>query len=302
MIIMQISIGYQYNRGGAAAGPALSPLLSHHHVISYPRMYYLGVLALCYLKRLGTTNQELAETNVAKLYDVCGPLPFGSIENAITAVLSTDPGKYSIPENNNNLQSVLYRIAWMPMNLFIGPSSAIRIDDPSQNNDKLPEKMPKPQKKALNQIISGLCQYSHSHIPNGSGARGSVRFDNEADFNRLMNIFFGNIDGRLNCYDSKISDWLIASTARANSSSSQYYYYRILFYNGKKAESLISGYRNQRQLFCGKFAVKEASDKQIVDGKNFKILAKGPEYMSGIVNNLEDAYYRNEDKAIQGYL
>ncbi len=300
---MKISIHYQYNRGGSAPGPALKPSLSHHHVISYPRMYYMGVLALCYLKHLDTTNQALAGTYEDKLYDVCKNLPAGSIRNAIAGVLSTDSGQYHIPENNNNLQLVLYNIAWMPMNLFIGPSSKIRIDDPSQNTDKLPENMPQRQKSALSPIISGIGQYSRSYIPNGSGARGTVCFDNEADFNQLMNIFFGKIDGSINCYDSKISDWLIASDGSANSSSGRYNYYSISFYRGDPAKTkrLISRYMDQRQLCWGKFAVKEASSR-IVDGKKFKILEKGSEYMSGIVNKLDSEDRRDQNQAIQGYL
>ncbi len=300
---MKISIKYYYNRGGSAPGPALKPSLSHHHVISYPRMYYLGVLALCYLKRLDTTNQASIETYEDKLYDVCKNLPAGSIRNAIARVLSDGLGHYDIPEDRNNLLPVLYNIAWMPMNLFIGPSSKIRIDDPSQNYDKLPKKMPERQKSALSNIISGIGQYSRSYIPNGSGARGTVCFDNEADFNQLMDIFFEKIDGSINCYDSKISDWLIASDGSANSSSGRYNYYPISFYRGDPAKTkrLISRYMDQRQLCWGKFAVREASSR-IVDGRKFKILEKGSEYMSGIVNTLDPEDFRNQDQAIQGYL
>ncbi len=299
---MKISIEYYYNRGGNAPGPALTPYLSHHHVISYPRMYYLGVLALCYLKRMGTKNKTLVEAKEKKLSMACN-LAVSSIRNAIAEILPGDPGQYKISEDRNNLLSVLYNIAWMPMNLFIGPSSKIRIDDPSQNYDKLPEKMPPQQKSALSAIISGISEHSRSYIPNVSGACGTVCFDNEAYFNELVNIFFNNINGTIKCYDSKISDWLIASDGSANSSPGRYNYYRISFYRGDPARvgRLISRYRNQRQLCYGKFAVREASSR-IVDGRKFKILEKGSEYMSGIVNTLDPEDFRDQDQAIQGYL
>ncbi len=295
---MKISIEYFYDRGGSAPGPALTPYLSHHHVISYPRMYYLGVLALCYLKRLGTKNKALIRDYKVKLSGACN-IAAASIDNAIAEVLPGDPGQYIISEDRNNLLPVLYNIAWMPMNLFIGPSSKIRIDDPSQNYDKLPEKMPERQKSALSAIISGISEYSRSHIPNNSKTRGTVCCDNEAYFNKLVNIFFENINGTIKCYDSKISDWLIASDGSANSSPGQYNYYPISFYTGKSAERLISEYGNQ--LRYGKFAVREAS-RRIVDGRKFKILKKGSEYMSGIVNTLDHEDFRDQDQAIQGYL
>lgn len=298
---MRISIHYLYNRRGSAAGVALSSHLSHHHVISYPRMYYLGVLSLCYLKSIGAANPAAMAAKVWTLSDACH-FPAVSITNAVNAVISDGAGNYRLPEDNNDIQSALCRIAWMPMNLFIGPSSTIRIDDPSQNNDKLPERMPQRQKDALNQIISALNLYSHSNIPNTSEERGFVGFDNEAAFNQLMDIFFRNINGEITCYDSKISDWLIASTASANSSSSRYQYYPILFYGGARAEALLSNYRNKRQLLSGKFAVKERNNQQIVTGKNFKVLATEAEDVLGIVNNLDEAYRRDADKVIRDFL
>lgn len=301
---MRISVSYYYYRGGSAAGPALSSSLSHHHVISYPRMYYLGVLSLCYLKRLRATGKNAANAKMRILSDACR-ISVSTILDAVNAVINTDPGIFSIPEGNNDIRNTLCRIAWMPGNLFIGPASGIRADDPSQNNDKLPVGMPNTQKTMLNQIIVGLNQYSHSYIPHVSGAggqRNAVAFDNAANFNKLMEIFFNNISGTLNCYDSKISDWLIAVNNNRRNSHNNYNYYNILFYTGGRAQSLISTYRNQRQLVAGKFAVKETSHRNVIADKNFKVLSKDADYVYGIVNNLDDAYREHQNDRIQDYL
>lgn len=68
---MPISIRYVYNRIGTAAGPPLSALLSHHHVISYPYMYYLGVVTLCYLNKLENVSRGSAQPKIEQLNGAC---------------------------------------------------------------------------------------------------------------------------------------------------------------------------------------------------------------------------------------
>lgn len=257
-------------------------------------MYYLGVLSLCYLKKLKAADESAANTKMQILFDAC-QCPGLSIANAVNAVINIAPGSFSIPEGNNDIQPTLYKIAWMPQNLFIGPAGKIRSDDPSQNNDKLPIGMPNAQKTNINQIIAGLNQYSHSNIPHVSGTggqRNAVAFDNEADFNKLMDIFFHNISGHINCYDSKISDWLISVDNRHN--------YNILFYTGRQSEALTSEY--QRQLVSGKFTVKKASHRNVIDDKTFKVLSKDIDSVYGIINNLDEACRQHQNDRIQDYL
>ena len=296
---MRISISYYYYRGGTAAGPALSSFLSHHHVISYPRMYYLGVLSLCYLKKLRATNESAANAKIQTLLSACR-IPNLPIANAVTAVSNTEPDSFNIPEGNNNIQNTLYGIAWMPQNLFIGPAGKIRSDDPSQNNDKLPPGMPDAQKRNINQIIAGLNQYSHSNIPHVCGAggqRNAVAFDNESDFNKLVELFFDNIGGTFGCYDSKISDWLIGVN-----SSSRINYYNILFSTSARAAQEAENLRQKRTLVAGKFAVKSSSIKNIDSKKCFKALSKDADYVYGSLNNLDQECRDQQSRCIQSFL
>ncbi|MBD5470809.1 MAG: hypothetical protein HDR19_06800 [Lachnospiraceae bacterium] len=296
---MRVSISYYYYRGGTAAGPALSNFLSHHHVISYPRMYYLGVLSLCYLKKLKTTNESAANAKMQTLLNACR-IPNLPVANAVNAVSNTEPDRFNIPEGNNNIQNTLYGIAWMPQNLFIGPAGKIRLDDPSQNNDKLPIGMPNAQKRNINQIITGLNLYSHSNIPHVCGAGGqtnAVAFDNEADFNRLVELFFDNIGGTCGCYDSKISDWLIGVN-----NNSRINYYNILFSTSARAAQEAENLRQKRTLVTGKFAVKSNSIKNIDSKKCFKALSKDADYVYGSLNNLEQECRDQQSRCIQSFL
>lgn len=261
---MEISISYYYHRGEKNRND-LSPSISRHHVISYPRMYYLGVLALCYLK----SQPEIVSEKVKLLKDVCGNQNL-NIEEALKHVNNCVEGKFSIPSDVPIVQEVLNEIAWMPMNLFTGPSGNFRIDDPSQRNESLPEKMSDEQKGALKKIIGGLKEYSHSFIPHIEGEGGStksVHFDNENQFNDLAKLFLENIksDKPLSCYDSELSDWRIG-TKYCKGEDGCYYcgrkinYYEFYFANqNQKTEEILCEKRNNRLLLFGKFALMDPS-------------------------------------------
>ena len=278
---MPISIRYVYNRIGTAAGPPLSALLSHHHVISYPYMYYLGVAALCYFKKMEVDSPGSAQPMIEKLNRACQKTGL-NFTAALNGIVYDGIRLFRLPEDNTDIRNALAAIAWMPMNLFIGPCCNLRCDDPSQGMEKLPEGMPYNQKIALNNIITAIRHYNSSAIPHTAGAGGatnSVTFERDTDFSNLMKVFFENISGNIRCYDSKISDWLIAYNSK---------YYKIFFYTGKNAEQLSDEYSHKKLLFEGKFLVKNEPKTRPEDNQTFKVIVKNTEKILGIITPSSD--------------
>lgn len=287
---MPISIRYVYNRIGTAAGPPLSALLSHHHVISYPYMYYLGVVTLCYLNKLENVSRGSAQPKIEQLNRACQRSGL-NFRAAINSIVNEDNTNFRL-NNNDDLNNALAAIAWMPMNLFIGPCGKLRCDDPSQGMDKFPEGMPHNQKTAINNIDNAIKNYNRSAIPHTAGAGGathSVTLQNDADFSNLVTVFFNNISGTIRCYDSKISDWLIACGSR---------YYKIFFFTGQNPENDINEFRLRGELHEGKFLVKDGRTRP-EDNNKFKIYEKNIDKISGIIRPSPDT---QQSHTIKDYL
>lgn len=164
---MDISITYTYQRGGNANDRRVYHNISHHHVISYPRMYELGALALCYLDRLERNDIDI-NARVELLAGI-NSLTTARVMSAVHAViLLEDTGRiiYHLPSYRSEIHACLSEIAWLPMNLFTGPKGDFRSDDPSQRYDSFPPNMPRKQRDAIQNIINGILKYCTSRIPN----------------------------------------------------------------------------------------------------------------------------------------
>jgi len=233
---MPYSLNYTYRRLGAAPGGVLNNRLSNHHVISYPRMYFLGIAALARAK------------NDIKYRSILTPLLGHGINmNAVLDAVKCDGKKFSYGDNNPLINQVLYAIAWKPINLFIGPSGTFRTDDPSQKYDKLPNGMPKDRQEALNSLMSCIKTNMKSVIPNSEGDGGVNKAVNmtDAEFNAVTESFIKNIKNVLAAYSSKVSDWVINS-GTVN--------YKVSFDDVIRANKTKSGQE-------GKFAILDATNK-----------------------------------------
>lgn len=283
---MKISISYEYNRGGACKTSAgrrgpLPAHMSHHHIIAYPRMYFLGVLSLVYLKKQNNMQQVKFLERVAKIDN-----------NVISSCLkSVEKNKslWSVPTHDNAVNESLYRIAWMPMNLFIGPSAKFRLDDPDQGNDEMPISMRENRRKNIERIEDGLRKYVKQEIPLNSGTSECITFNNEKHFDDLMKIFFGNINDSFDCYDSKVSDWYIEVIENRKSSKG-----RVDKYYISKNASLPEKNTNKKNILSAKFGlIGEENKKVLVPGKRFGILSKGDTSVNGVIKS-EDGTYDTE--------
>lgn len=102
-------------------------------------------------------------------------------------------------------------------------------------------------------------------------------------------MFFNNISGTIRCYDSKISDWLIACGSR---------YYKIFFFTGQNPENDINEFRLRGELLEGKFLVKDGRTRP-EDNNKFKIYEKNADKISGIIRPSPDT---QQSHTIKDYL
>lgn len=295
---MRISISYYYERGGNAAGGLASNRLSHHHVIAYPYMYYLGVISLCYLRHLRDAGDASYESSKQKLFDACHA-PNLNLDMAVDRIVCTlDRGvKHFSLSRGAQIDEVLTKVAWMPMNLFTGPCGEIRADDPGQGYDTMPEGMRRNQKEKLEGIISAIKTYNHSSIPHEQGAGGStqsISFNNDTYLSKFAEEFLSCFDSRMGCYNASVSDWLIESNKK---------YYRVLVYKGKPERALTAGNPKGKELISGKFVVKK--EHQNVSREIFKLLEiqmdRGEVY-GILINDAENEYERQANERIEDKL
>lgn len=278
---MRILISYRYDRGGACVKEKkgnLSAQMSRHHIISYPWMYFLGVLSLVFLKR-SEEDGESIESRI-KLLERAARIENKSIYNALHMLKMDRGGIWLFPPEGDSIKDTLYHIAWMPMNLFTGPSAKLRMDDPGQKNDKIPLSMPKDRKNKIENMKSGLRKYAGNiNIPHAGGGTDCVRFNDERNFDQLMSIFFRNIEEKNECYDSKISDWFVGINENQGASRSKKKYYAC------KNNDVRIGNRDDRNILSAKFGVIDEEAKRVLEReKKFQIVSIGSMEVKGFVN------------------
>lgn len=320
---MKISICYYYQRGNKS-GDGLTENICRHHVISYPRMFYLGVLALCYLKKCQRTN-EGAVYRLGELLKTATGNHSINVNKALGEIIYDDRGNFHlgprvtsrsgenfVREQNEELYKTIGEIAWLPMNTFSGPVESLRGDDPSQRNEIFPYGMPEAQKQALRNIMNQLDCDSHSFIPHEEGQGGitqCVRFENEAQFDRLATVFFNEISRSWRRYESKISDWLVASTFYRVDNRSYFNtsneYYHFFFNKSRRGEECLT--KKSRVVF-GDFVLKGESLRRCHDDKALKILsikekkeAKGNGNIKAVMVNSDAAQSCVQDRQIKDF-
>lgn len=271
---MSISICYYYERR-EKKGDNLPDGICRHHIISFHRMYYLGILAMCYLKLL----LEEDKREVDRLGNILKAATGNNSISIIEALedIKTDTGKFylgqlvtgkkdeiNIPRQNEELYKVVREIAWLPMNTFSGPFEKLRQDDPSQKNDGYPCGMPRKQKNALQNIQKAFENYSHSFLPHENGQGGMTQcghFKNKADFVKLVQVFFDEIKGGWKRYESKISDWRVVTNYHDVNGSCSYQnkknYFCFYFDQSRRRERLLKEVIDRRKIIHGNFVLKK---------------------------------------------
>lgn len=129
-------------------------------------MYYLGVAALCYFKKMEVDSPGSAQPMIEKLNRACQKTGL-NFTAALNGIVYDGIRLFRLPEDNTDIRNALAAIAWMPMNLFIGPCGKLRCDDPSQGMENAPEGM-HTIKKLLLIILSrqsGIITAPQFHIP-----------------------------------------------------------------------------------------------------------------------------------------
>lgn len=289
---MRIKISYCYNRGGeckteGGRGGSLSKHMSHHHIIAYPKMYCLGILALVYLK-MQENNKRPCDKKIRLLQDKAG-VKNNAIFNCLKSVNLKD-STWSFSWQDNSVSESLYRIAWMPINLFLGPSAKLRLDDPGQGNDEIPLSMPEDRRQAIKNIKNIVLKLENKvgkrSIPHNSGGTGLITLDDERDIDNMMNIFFNNIN-YTNCHESIISDWYIGVNKGGKSSNGS-----IEKYYASKNASLPDGKRNREdRTYSSKFGVISKENKrELVVGKRYGISSISDTSVNGVIKYVDGTY------------
>lgn len=244
------SIQYTYQRSGAGPPGAavLNNTLSHHHMLSFPRIYALGAIVMASAAIKGDCNGFT--TRLQRYYGAAIPtLAPKDLPKVIGHTIS-------YPEDNNSLHQVLTTIGWTSDNLFIGPSGVYRSDDPSQGNDTRPDSM---SSWAFPETVINIFQNAGISVPNVSGTGGTyhaIRLrDNQ--IHDIANKFLGaisKITPRLR--ETIVSDWVaqIDDPRRSGRYRSQCYPIFFASSSGGQTQS------NDAKLLCAKLKVRQRQD------------------------------------------
>lgn len=278
---MGILISYRYKRGGECVKDKKGNLpaqMSHHHIISYPRIYFLGVLSLVYLKRLEEDGQSIDAR--VKLLERVARIENKSIYQALKKLKMDRGGIWLIPLDGYSIYETLCRIAWMPMNLFTGPSAKFRMDDPVQRNDKIPLSMQGERRRKIEKMKSGLDKYAGNiNIPCESQGADCIVFRDENMFQQLMSDFFSSLDENAGCYESKISDWYVGISGTREACRTKRRYHVC------KNTDMIVRDRGDRNVLNAKFGVVDDGVKQVLDHeKMFQIVSINSTEVKGVIS------------------
>lgn len=193
------NIKFRYNRG-AYPGPglALSPTLSRHHIISYPFMMSFSVVTYYYLATAGSNEDWPLLTNFFNVRPLANP-------NATT--IKNNFSKENLEASVNTHFGELNCMSWAESNLFIGPNSSYRDDDPSQKKDACPVSMTGKQSE-VSSLLKQWNLVSNSAIEGKSEKTISIRIDKRY-LKEFCHAFLTYINAGISVYHTKYSDWCV---------------------------------------------------------------------------------------------
>lgn len=196
---MEKNIKYRYNRAGfPVPGPALSPTLSRHHIISYPFMMSFSVVTYYYLATAGSDEDWQLLTD---FFNARGAV----IPNKTT--IKNNFSKENLEASVNTHFSELNRMSWAESNLFIGPNSSYRDDDPSQKRDECPVSMADKKPKA-DDLLRKWTSVSSSKIVGAADEAISIKIE-DRNLPAFCRAFLTYINDGTSVYHTKYSDWCV---------------------------------------------------------------------------------------------
>lgn len=281
IILPNYSIRYVYHRGGTPVMPPGAPpfpdTLAHHHIISYPRMFAIGALTLCHLRITPGDMRKMSFyiTNLANIVNT----------------IRVNDNIFSLDTNNISLINALYTVAWTPGNLFVGPASKLRSDDPSQRQDKNPLSMPPAQKTFVSKLTNASSCIT-SYVPNVDGMGGTSTTAisiSPSGLSQLASHFFTAISSPAIQLNTLVKDWYVEIDRTK---------YHVYFHQGRERR-LPEGTKTF------KIAVAQSSDR-LSNNRCVKIYGyrdRGQDSkFEGIIVSGMDAYNGQKDKPIENYI
>lgn len=180
------NITYEYRRADAPGNyPAIDPRLSRHHIISYPFMRTFAEVLLRF--------RDDPEVDAAK-------------REQIRTLIDAFKRKNRINWADDN--TLIVYLCWARPNLFIGPSSAYRDDDPSQRMEKFPlllNSSVRESAKKVKELWNGM---SNSYLVGEKDTRISISVD-ERKVPDFLIAFLNYVNLPNDIYDTKCSEWLV---------------------------------------------------------------------------------------------
>lgn len=207
------NIKFRYNRGAyPGLAPALSPTLSRHHIISYPFMMSFSVVTYYYLATAGSNEEWQLLTNFFNARDAVIP-------NKTT--IRNNFSKENLEASVNTHFGELNRMSWAESNLFIGPNSSYRGDDPSQKRDECPVSLADKKLKA-DDLLRIWTSVSSSKIVGAADKTISINIE-DRNLLAFCRTFLTYINAGTSVYHTKYSDWCVTCESGRHEGNYPYY-------------------------------------------------------------------------------
>lgn len=260
-------------RSGSGPSTAINGTLSNHHVVSYPRMFSLGVIVLAE----AAVNEGFITTcnNILRSYYGRNNMP--QLTKSILPTVVGDNITFPSDTNKNetkNMYNILYKIAWSHDNLFVGPAGVYRDDDPSQRNDGIPIsagkwRFPENMCKLFDRFSSNIP--NESNISRTLNLKKYVLHDIARDF--IQAVTEGHQQQQPNPKESIVSDWVAKIyDRRGNSIGSGYY--PIYFPDTPGGDVNLNRDMHKDDLYHGRLSLRKNSDMTVIPKKRFRVCVR----------------------------
>lgn len=225
------NITYEYQRANAPGNyPVIDPRLSRHHIISYP---FMRTFAEVLLQFRDNPNMDAVK------------------REQIRTLIDAFKRKNRINWADDN--TLIVYLCWARPNLFIGPSSVYRDDDPSQRMEKFPlllNSSVRESAKKVKELWNGM---SNSYLVGEKDTRISISVD-ERKVPDFLIAFLNYVNLPNDIYDTKCSEWLVV--CETDPKNLRYRFYIHLLSERRIQEELHNKLRY-------KFVLKKDQDKVV---------------------------------------
>lgn len=230
---MGINITYLYERTGNYPYAAKVPLtagLARHHILSYPFMRSYAVVTFWYIATHGSDSIK------KKLDDFYKARGVGIAAGGWFDTCLSFKNRSNLEEEVNNANSFLNWICWAESNLFIGPNSDHRLDDPSQKMEEFPLNMNDTVKSQAIEVKKAWNNICKSRLVGEKGQTISLSID-DSGLSNFVEAFVKYIclSQPTDIYRSKYKDWA-AHLATDTSRKTPYQFWLDLSQSGNDIE------------------------------------------------------------------